>query len=398
MKAASPRPTPTTAEQAFRVVADRPGERLDLLIARACDISRPRAHRLIEDGCVSELQATSSKQQDLADGGRSNPLSQDWERVRVRAEVPLEARTTSRRPHTLKPGLKLEGGETFAVVLPPPEPAAPQAEAIPLTIVYEDEHLIVVDKPAGMPVHPGPGHSGHTLVNALLAHCPDLPGVGGVQRPGIVHRLDKDTSGLIVAAKDDRTHNALSAALKAREVHKTYLALVEGRLDPKEALIDAPIGRDPNNRRRMMVIHTGREAQTSYKVISEFSASPEGQALRVASGHASGLAGPQGNAAPRIHVAEAFQPRRPASAAVYSLIEASPITGRTHQIRVHLASVGHPVAGDPIYGHPSALVPRLFLHAWKLAFRHPITEEAMAFEAPLAADLGGSAIPLHFTA
>jgi 23S rRNA pseudouridine1911/1915/1917 synthase len=319
-KAASPRSRPTTPEPAIQVVADRPGERLDILIARACDISRARAHALLLGGAVRFLSLPGSPQATAATSGR--PKSREG----------------------LKPGLKLEGGETFAVVLPPPEPAVPQAEAIPLTIVYEDAHLIVVDKPAGLPVHPGPGHSGHTLVNALLAHCPDLPGVGGVQRPGIVHRLDKDTSGLIVAAKDDRSHNALSAALKAREVHKTYLALVEGRLDPKEALIDAPIGRDPNNRRRMMVSASGREALTAYKVIEEFPG--------------------------------------------YTLAEGSPITGRTHQIRVHLASLGHPVAGDPIYGHSSPIAPRLFLHAWKLGFRHPITGEEMAFEAPLAADLG----------
>ncbi len=237
----------------------------------------------------------------------------------------------------------MRGGEVLVVTVPAPAPATPAAEDLPLSIVYEDEHLIVVDKPAGMPVHPGPGHSRHTLVNALLAHCPDLPGIGGVQRPGIVHRLDKDTSGLLVAAKDDRTHAGLSAQLKSREVKKTYLALVQGRVTPVEAVIDAPIGRDPNNRRRMMVIRGGREARTAYRVQAEYDG--------------------------------------------YTLLEVSPVTGRTHQIRVHLASIGHPVAGDPVYGKPTPGIPRLFLHAWRLAFRHPIDGRELSFEAPLAEDL-----------
>jgi 23S rRNA pseudouridine1911/1915/1917 synthase len=224
-------------------------------------------------------------------------------------------------------------------------PAEPQPESIPLTIVFEDAHLIVVDKPAGMAVHPGPGHSGHTLVNALLAHCPDLPGIGGVQRPGIVHRLDKDTSGLIVAAKDEKAHAGLTRQLSERRMHKTYLALVEGRLEPPEALIDAPIGRDPNHRQRMAILPAGRgrDAQTRYKVLEYLDG--------------------------------------------YTYLEASPITGRTHQIRVHLASLGHPIVGDVVYGKPSPLVGRQFLHAWRLAFRHPVTGEEVSLEAPLAGDL-----------
>jgi 23S rRNA pseudouridine1911/1915/1917 synthase len=195
-----------------------------------------------------------------------------------------------------------------------------------------------------MPVHPGPGHSGHTLVNALLAHCPDLPGIGGVQRPGIVHRLDKDTSGLIVAAKDEKTHAGLTRQLAERRMHKTYLALVEGRLEPPEALIDAPIGRDPNHRQRMGIRHSdGRSAQTRYRV--------------------------------RDYVDG------------YTYVEASPITGRTHQIRVHFASLGHPIVGDTVYGKPSNLVPRHFLHAHRLTFKHPITGKELTFEAPLADDL-----------
>jgi 23S rRNA pseudouridine1911/1915/1917 synthase len=187
-------------------------------------------------------------------------------------------------------------------------------------------------------------------VNALLAHCPDLPGIGGVQRPGIVHRLDKDTSGLIVIAKDERAHNGLSMQLKDRQMHKTYLTLVEGRVEPAEALIDAPIGRDPNNRRRMMVRPPGssssRDAQTRYRVRERY----------------------QG----------------------FTLLEASPITGRTHQIRVHLASLGHPVVGDSVYGKRSSLVPRQFLHAWRLTFTHPVNGRELSFGAPLPEDLGAA--------
>ena len=297
-------------ERQLSVQADRPGERLDTAVARLCLISRSQAQRLIEAGFV----------------------------------------TVAGRPRR-KAGERLEGGELLVVRLPPPIKATPQPEAIPLDIVYEDAHLIVVNKPAGMAVHTGPGHAGRTLVNALLAHCPDLPGIGGVQRPGIVHRLDKDTSGLIVAAKDESSHNGLAAQLKNRQVKKTYLALVEGRLEPVEALIDAPVGRDPNNRRRMIVrpqpgsgeSRGGREARTTYRVQTYF----EGA----------------------------------------TLVEVSPITGRTHQIRVHFAALGHPVVGDPVYGRPSTLAPRQFLHAWRLAFRHPVDGRDLVFEAPLPDDL-----------
>jgi 23S rRNA pseudouridine1911/1915/1917 synthase len=244
----------------------------------------------------------------------------------------------------MKAGEKLRGGETVSFRVPAPLPADPAAERLPLDIVYEDEHLVVVNKPPGMPVHPGPGHSSRTLVNALLAHCPDLPGIGGVQRPGIVHRLDKDTSGLIIAAKTETAHHGLSRQLKDREVKKTYLVLVEGVVSPPEAVIEAPVARDPNNRRRMMVRSAnGREATTIYRLRAVY----DGK----------------------------------------SLVEASPVTGRTHQIRVHLASVGHPVIGDSVYGRPSPLVERQFLHAWRLAFRHPVDGHDLSFEAPLASDL-----------
>jgi 23S rRNA pseudouridine1911/1915/1917 synthase len=297
------RPSATPAERVVRIAADQEGERLDVLVARLAGISRAQAQRLVAGGRVTQ-------------GGVAR----------------------------LKPGERTRAGESFSVTLPAPVSATPQPERLPLLIYYEDPHMIVVDKPAGMPVHPGPGHSSRTLVNALLAHCPDLPGIGGVQRPGIVHRLDKDTSGLIVAAKDDRTHIGLTTQLKERKVSKTYLALVEGHLSPAEAMIDAPIGRDPNNRRRMMVRGAGgRDAQTRYRVREEYPG--------------------------------------------YTLVEASPITGRTHQIRVHFASLGHPVAGDAVYGRPSKLVGRQFLHAWRLAFRHPISGEELSFEAPLPEEL-----------
>lgn len=241
-------------------------------------------------------------------------------------------------------GERLEGGERLRVVLPPPQPAELRPEPVELEVVYEDEHLVVVDKPAGMPVHPGPAHGGGTLVNALLARYPDLPGIGGVQRPGIVHRLDKDTSGLIIVARTQAAHAALSEQLKRREVQKTYLALLEGQLRPDEAMIEAPVGRDPNNRLRMMVrAEGGREAQTIYRVRARYRG--------------------------------------------YCLVEASPVTGRTHQLRVHFASLGHPVAGDPVYGHASALVSRQFLHSWRLRLRHPINGRELSLEAPLPPDL-----------
>jgi 23S rRNA pseudouridine1911/1915/1917 synthase len=246
-----------------------------------------------------------------------------------------------------KPGDRLNGNETLEVRIPPPVPAEPQPQDLPLDIVFEDDHLIIVNKAAGMAVHPGPGHDGDTLVNALLAHFPNLPGINGVQRPGIVHRLDKDTSGVMAVAKTELAQRSLSEQLKERRTKKTYLALVEGRVEPAEAMIDAPLGRDPYNRLRQMVRENGgREAQTTYKVSEYF------------------------------------------DGATY--LEASPITGRTHQIRVHFASTGHPIVGDVVYGKASARVPRQFLHARRLRLEHPVSGQRMEFEAPLSADLQAS--------
>ncbi len=252
----------------------------------------------------------------------------------------------SGRPR-LKAGDRLNGNETLEVHIPPPIPAEPQPQDIPLDIIYEDEHLIIVNKPAGMAVHPGPGHDGDTLVNALLGRFPNLPGINGVQRPGIVHRLDKDTSGLMVVAKTELAQRSLSEQLKERRTKKTYLALVEGRVEPKEAMIDAPLGRDPYNRLRQMVRESGgRDAQTSYRVLE----------------YIGGM----------------------------TYLEASPITGRTHQIRVHLATMGYPIVGDAVYGKPSPILARQFLHAWKLRVEHPVSGQPLEFESPLSADLQAS--------
>ena len=243
-----------------------------------------------------------------------------------------------------KPKFRMTPGELVTVVIPPPRLDEILPDPIPLAIVYEDSDVVVVDKPAGMVVHPAPGHSRGTLANALVAHFPGIS-VGGTLRPGIVHRLDKDTSGLIVAAKTDRGRNALVTQWEERSVEKTYLTLVSGMVEDSEATIDAPIGRDPKNRQRMSVVRSGRPAVTHFRVLERFS-----------------------NAA---------------------LLEVSIETGRTHQIRVHLAFIGHPVVGDRVYGraHPAdAFLQRQFLHASGLGFRLPDGTPGR-FAAPLAEDL-----------
>jgi 23S rRNA pseudouridine1911/1915/1917 synthase len=258
----------------------------------------------------------------------------------------------------VRASLRVREGDRLTVAVPELVPALPAPEDIPLTVVHEDDHLVVVDKPAGLVVHPGAGTPSGTLVNALLRHVRGLSGVGGVVRPGIVHRLDKGTSGLLVVAKDDATHAALSRQFAGRAVEKEYRALVIGVPARREGTITAPIGRDPVHRKKMSVRATrGRPARTSYRVVEAF----DGAALL----------------AVRIE------------------------TGRTHQIRVHLASQGHPVAGDPVYGGtrrpPSrsagarealASLRRPALHAARLAFVHPATGERVSFESPLPADFG----------
>ncbi len=256
-----------------------------------------------------------------------------------------------------KPSYRVQAGETIIVRVPPPEPATPRAEQIPLDILYEDNDLIVINKPAGMIVHPAAGHSGGTLVNAILAHCPNL-NVGGVERPGIVHRLDSETSGIIVVAKNDAALRHLQTQFKSRRVHKTYLALVEGIVKPPRGKIDAPIGRDPKHRQRMAVVTRGarREAVTVYRTFARL---PSDQSL-----------GSKGTDA-------------------YTLLEVEPQTGRTHQIRVHLAFLGFPVVADAIYGkRKNALgLTRQFLHAWKIAITLPRDGRAVNFVAPLPEDL-----------
>jgi 23S rRNA pseudouridine1911/1915/1917 synthase len=257
---------------------------------------------------------------------------------------------------TAKPGYRLRAGDRIVVTLPPPKPLGVLPELIPLDVLYEDAHLLVVNKAAGMVVHPSPGNASGTLVNALLAHCTELSGIGGIERPGIVHRLDKDTSGVIVVAKDDATHRDLARQFAERQVKKRYLAIVCGDMGNAEGVIDAAVGRHPVYRQKMST-HTrvGRQAVTEFHVLERFG--------------------------------------------LYTLIELCPHTGRTHQIRVHMAAVGHPLLGDPTYGrdrkerhraplaHQLSWFRRQALHAWVLGFVHPAGGEWLECRAPLPADL-----------
>ena len=251
---------------------------------------------------------------------------------------------------------RLRGGVQVIVEIPPSEPSTLEPEARELDILHEDSDLVVINKPAGLTVHPGAGRKRATLVNALLHHCRDLSGIGGIERPGIVHRLDRETSGAIVVAKNDRTHRDLAAQFKDRQVRKTYHALVWGRPRASRGLVDAPIGRHPTARVRMAIRADGRPARTAWEILE--------------------VLGP------------------------VALVEARPETGRTHQIRVHLASLGHPIVGDRLYagrrgtasveGEPGtalAAYQGLALHALRLEFRHPRTGRSVVLDAPLPADL-----------
>jgi 23S rRNA pseudouridine1911/1915/1917 synthase len=315
--------------ETVKIAAAEQGQRLDrVLAARIPALSRSRLKALILDG-----------------------------------QVAIEARTIR------DPATHVNSGDTVTVTLPAPEPAKPADEPIPLTIVYEDDALIVIDKPAGMVVHPAAGHAKGTLVNALIAHCGDsLSGIGGVKRPGIVHRLDKDTSGLIVVAKTDAAHRALSAqfANKAEgPLERGYLALVWGAPSRPKGTIDAPLDRHPHTRDKRAVRESGRAAVTHWQVLERF-------------------AGRDGKP-------------------VASLLACTLETGRTHQIRVHLAHIGHPILGDAAYGtgfktKASLLVPaaraaledlgRQALHAYLLAIEHPETRDILRFRSELPADLG----------
>jgi len=252
---------------------------------------------------------------------------------------------------TLRANTLIEPGTELRLDVPEPAPATPRAQPeIDVPVVYEDADLLIIDKPSGLVVHPAPGHAEGTLVNALLGRAgPDgFGGIAGVRRPGIVHRLDRDTSGLLMVARTDLAQNALMAQLKARRVKKTYLALVHGEVAAAVGRIEAPIGRDPRQRTRMAVVPSGRLATTGYRVAE----------------------------------------RLPG----WTLLELDLVTGRTHQIRVHLDAIGHPVAGDRVYGTGTSArgpagLERLFLHAWRLELTSPSTGELIRASAPLPADL-----------
>lgn len=288
----------------YNLVVDEPGARLDRFVSTRCpEISRTQAQRLITDGHI----------------------------------------TVNGRP--VKPGLKLTAGDRITIELPPPPPTLLSPEAIPLKIVYEDDDLLVIDKPAALTVHPAPGHPSHTLVNAILSHLPKLPETDDWRRPGIVHRLDKGTSGLMLVAKNSAAHRNLSEQFRSRSVIKSYIALVQGHLTPPDGIIEAPIGRDREHRERMAVVAAGhgREARTHYHVLKYIGR--------------------------------------------YTLLEVRPETGRTHQIRVHLAAIGYPVVGDTVYGVKSIYLSRQFLHAARLGFHLPATGEFVEFKADLPPDL-----------
>ncbi|WP_416898432.1 MAG: RluA family pseudouridine synthase [Minwuia sp.] len=260
----------------------------------------------------------------------------------------------------LDPSYRVKPGETLSVRVPPAEPAEPVAQDIALEILFEDPHLIVVNKPAGLVVHPAAGNPDGTLVNALIAHCGEsLSGIGGVKRPGIVHRLDKDTSGVMVAAKTDAAHQGLSELFQRHDIERMYLALVRGVPSHPKSTVEGPIGRDPKNRKRMTVREGGKPAVTHYRVAER-----------------------AGDAA--------------------ALVECTLETGRTHQIRVHMAHIGHPVIGDPLYGRlrggslkgldeaarqAARAFPRQALHAAVLGFIHPVTGEDLSFRAQLPQDM-----------
>jgi len=291
------------------------GERLDkFLVTCLPEFSRARLQGLIADGCV------------LLNGAPAQ-----------------------------KGGTRLEGGEQVTVRIPPNQATALQAESIPLQIVFENGDLLIINKPAGMVVHPAAGHASGTLVNAVLAHDPDLEGIGGEERPGIVHRLDKDTSGLIVVAKTEAAMRWLTEQFKDRRVEKTYLALVDGAPPTPTGRVEAPIGRDPRNRKNMAVVPVkkGREAVSEYTTLEAF---PH-----------------------------------------HTLLEFHPHTGRTHQIRVHCAFLGCPIVGDTAYGHRKISLPvtRQFLHAFRLKITLPGETAPTTFEAPLPPDLQAVLVALR---
>ena len=289
-------------DKTYRFVADRPGTRLDKFVGEKCpELSRTYAQKLIGDGFITVNDRVA------------------------------------------RASLKLNIGDKVYIIIPPAPPSLLSPEAIPLNIIYEDDDLLVVDKPAGLAVHPAPGLPGHTLLNAVLSHFPHLADISDSLRPGVVHRLDKDTSGVMLVAKNGAAQANLINQFKARSIVKAYLVLVKGRLTPERGIIEAAIGRDPRNRKRMAVVSVGREARTEYQVIKYMGD--------------------------------------------YTLLEVVPETGRTHQIRVHLSAIGYPVVGDPVYGVRSAYLSRQFLHACRLGFKLPFTGEYVEFKSELPEDL-----------
>ncbi|MBW8058533.1 MAG: RluA family pseudouridine synthase [candidate division NC10 bacterium] len=290
----------------YEVPPSEAGRRLDQFLVQSSGLSRSAVQRLM-----------------------------DQEQVRI-GEQPRKA------------SYRVRARDRVILVLPPPEPSGIEPEPIPLDLLYEDQDLLVVNKPSGLVVHPGTGRRRGTLVNALLHHCPGLTGIGGVERPGIVHRLDKETSGCLVVAKTEMAHQDLTRQFQARQVKKTYLALVHGSVRTGQRRIALPIGRHERERKRMGVrSRKGRETETIFRVLK--------------------------------------------SASDWSLVEVMPTTGRTHQIRVHLAAIGHPVVGDKLYGGRRERksqweVSRQLLHAWKLSFSHPRTGLQVESTAPLPRD------------
>jgi len=288
-----------------RLAAAAPGRLDSWLNQQWPDVSRTRWQGLIRDGCVA-----------------------------------VNGRIADR------PGMRLSGGEQVSAQVPAPQPSKLRPSDIPLHIVYEDQNVLIADKPAGVVVHPSAGHEVDTLVQAVLQHAPELAGVGGERRPGVVHRLDKDTSGLVIFAKHDRAMVELQGQFKARQVHKTYLAIVHGAPLTEDGLVDAPVGRDPRERKRMAVVaeQKGRTARSRFHLVGRLGE--------------------------------------------YSLLLIEPETGRTHQIRVHLAYLSIPVAGDRVYGsrHQPDWLRRQMLHAWRLKMRLPDEAEPRRFEADIPAD------------
>ncbi len=287
----------------FKISQNIKKERIDIFLSRELSITRTNARNLINSGYV------------LLNGKEAKPSAQVRMNDEINAYIP----------------------EVKEIGLIPQE--------ISLDIIFQDEHVIVINKPAGLVVHPAKGHQDNTLVNAVLFHCHDLTGIQGELRPGIVHRLDKDTSGVMVIAKNDEAHHSLAGQIKDRKVSKEYMAIVKGIPSPPKGMINAPIGRHPVHRKKMAVVEGGKKAITRYTVEKEF--------------------------------------------AGFSLLKVKPLTGRTHQIRVHMTHIGFPIVGDPVYGRQKNAfgLTRQALHASKFGFTHPATKEWVEFTAPLAEDM-----------